>query len=90
MIAYYVHDEKKDNDIIVLPGIGCKVTVDRERLETFISVKPDFASWSADDCGDLSPEDFGTIVATRDENGDVCIRNQKLWRTRMEHYLGHP
>jgi hypothetical protein len=88
MIAYYVHDQKKDNDLIVLPEMGCSVAVDAARMESFISVKPEFAKWTGDACGELSPEDFGTIVATRDDLGDVCVVNHDLWRRRMEHYLG--
>ena len=42
MIAYFVHDSKKETDIIVLPDMRCSVAVDAERMETFISVKPDF------------------------------------------------
>jgi hypothetical protein len=88
MIAYYVHDSKKETDMIVLPDMGCSVAVDAGRLEAFISVNPDFASWSGDACGELSPENFGAIVASRDEGGDVCVVNHDLWRRRMTHYLG--
>ncbi len=90
MIAYYVHDSKKETDLIVLPDMGCSVAVDAGRLEAFISVNPDFASWSGEACGLLSPEDFGTIVASRDEGGDVCVVNHDLWRRRMAHFLGAP
>lgn len=90
MIAYYVHDSKKEIDLIVLPDMGCSVAVDAGRLEAFISVKPDFASWSGDACGELTPEDFGAIVASRNEGGDVCVVNHDLWRRRMTHYLGAP
>ena len=90
MIAYYVHVSKKETDLIVLPDMGCSVAVDAGRMEAFISVKPDFASWSGEACGLLSPEDFGTIVASRDEGGDVCVVNHDLWRRRMAHYLGVP
>jgi hypothetical protein len=90
MIAYYVHDSKKETDLIVLPDMGCSVAVDAGRMEAFISVDPDFASWSGDACGELSPEDFGTIVASRDEGGDVCVANHDLWRRRMAHFLGVP
>ncbi len=90
MIAYYVHDSKKETDMIVLPDMGCSVAVDAGRLEAFISVNPDFASWSGDACGELSPEDFGAIVASRDEGGDVCVVNHDLWRRRMTHFLGAP
>ena len=90
MIAYYVHDSKKETDLIVLPDMGCSVAVDAGRMEAFISVNPDFASWSGEACGLLSPEDFGIIVASRDEGGDVCVVNHDLWRRRMAHYLGVP
>ena len=90
MIAYYVHDSKKETDLIVLPDMGCSVVVDAGRLEAFISVNPDFTSWSGDACGELSPEDFGAIVASRDEGGDVCVVNHDLWRRRMTHFLGAP
>ena len=90
MIAYYVHDNKKKNDVIVLPDLGCTVTVDRQRMEAFISVNPNFADWSGEACSDLSPENFGTVVATRDDSGDVCVANHELWRERMDHYLGSP
>jgi hypothetical protein len=90
MIAYYVHDSKKETDLIVLPDMGCSVAVDAGRMEAFISVNPDFASWSGEACGLLSPEDFGTIVASRDEGGDVCVAKHDLWRRRMAHFLGVP
>ncbi len=90
MIAYYVHDNKKKNDVIVLPDLGCTVTVDRQRMEAFISVNPNFADWSGEACSDLSPQDFGTVVATRDDSGDVCVANHEQWRERMDHYLGSP
>ena len=90
MIAYYVHDSKKETDLIVLPDMGCSVAVDAGRMEAFISVKPDFTNWSGDACGELSPEDFGAIVANRDEGGDVCVVNHDLWRRRMTHFLGAP
>jgi len=90
MIAYYVHDNKKETDLIVLPDMGCSVAVDAGRMEAFISVNPDFASWSGEACGLLSPEDFGTIVASRDEGGDVCVANHDLWRRCMAHFLGAP
>jgi hypothetical protein len=90
MIAYFVHDSKKDKDMIVLPDMGCSVAVDGGRMEAFISVDPVFASWSGDSCGDLSPHDFGSVVATRDDGGDVCVINKDLWQERMRYYLGAP
>ena len=90
MIAYYVHDAKKENDLIVIPDRECSVPVDRQRLEAFISVDPLFASWPGDACGMVSPEDFGIVIATRDDGGDVCVLHNELWRRRMDYYLGSP
>jgi hypothetical protein len=87
MNAYFVHDKKKEDDVIVLPDAGCSVKVTPERFEKFISVKPDFGSWTGDACSDLKPENFGTILATRVEGGDVCILKEELWRERMFFYM---
>ena len=87
MIAYYVHDEKKNDDVIMMPDMACAVTVDKDKLEAFISPAPAFAKWSGNTCVDVRPEDFGTVIATREEGGDVCVLEQKIWQARMEHYL---
>ena len=87
MIAYYVYDKKKDDDRIVLPDAGCSVEVTPETFEKFISVKPEFDTWTGDSCSNLSPEHFGTIVATRADGGDVCIDKEELWRERMFFYM---
>jgi hypothetical protein len=88
MIAYYVHDAKKETDTIIMPDMGCAVPVDAERMQAFISVDPSFARWSGDSCADLAPEDFGTVIATREEGGDVCVLDAVLWRERIAHHLG--
>jgi hypothetical protein len=90
MIVYYVNDSRKETDLIVLPDMGCSIAVGAGRMEAFNSVNPDFTSWSENTCGELSPEDFGTIVAGRDEGGDVGGVDHDLWRRRMAHYLGVP
>jgi hypothetical protein len=88
VIAHFVHNKKEQADTIVIPDAGCRVPVDAERLQAFISVCPDFRNWSGDACGRMSAEDFGTIIASRDDCGDVSVVNQKLWEARMAHYLG--
>ncbi|MGB5984015.1 MAG: hypothetical protein WBG37_01825 [Desulfobacterales bacterium] len=87
MDAFYVHDPRKKDDLIILPQSSCSVTVDAQRLREFIGAKPDFAQWSGDACGNLRPEDFGKVVATRAADGDVCILEAELWQQRMAHYL---
>jgi hypothetical protein len=90
MIAYFVHDEHKAFDTIYLPDKGCFVPVDRSAMERFISVKPEFATWNGQVCTFVKPEEFGTVVASRDDQGDVCIVRQELWRERMFAHLGSP
>ena len=87
MIAYFVHDSKKQIDTIVLPEKGCSLPANAERIKIFISAQPDFSKWSGDSCGDLSPEVFGTIVATRDECGDVAVVRKALWQERLDFYF---
>jgi hypothetical protein len=90
MIAYFVHDPRKSSDTIYLPDRGCFVPVDRPAMERFISVTPDFANWTGQACALVDPEEFGTVVANRDDQGDVCIVRQDLWRERMFANLGNP
>ena len=87
MIAYYVYDEKKENDTIVIPEMGCSISVTADVLEKFISVDPDFSEWTGDACGQLSPEDFGIVIATRDDQGDVCVTQNEKWAERMLFYM---
>ena len=90
MIAYFVHQKRKGRDTIYLPVMGCFVAVDQAAMERFISVKPDFANWTGQACAFVKPEEFGAVVATRDDQGDVCIVKQDLWRERMFANLGNP
>ncbi|MCU0604571.1 MAG: hypothetical protein MUC33_18120 [Desulfobacterales bacterium] len=90
MIAYFVHDPQKQSDTIYLPDMSCFVPVDKAAMERFIAVKPDFANWTGRACTFVKPEEFGTVVATRDDQGDVCIVRQDLWRERMFANLGNP
>lgn len=87
MIAFYVHDEKKNDDIIMLPEMSCAVSVDKKKFEAFISPTPVFAEWSGNTCVDVKPEDFGTVIASREEGGDVCVLEQETWQARMAYYL---
>jgi hypothetical protein len=88
VIAYFVYNKKDQSDTIVIPDLDCSVPVDANRLQAFIAVSPNFAEWSGEACGLRSAEDFGTILASRDDCGDVSVINEKLWRERMALYLG--
>ena len=88
MIAHYVHSPRKENDIIVIPEMAMAVPVDRDRFQEFISASPVFARWSGETCGEINPDQLGTVLATRDEAADVCVLEGDLWQARMAHYLG--
>ena len=90
MIAYFVHNSETEKDLIYLPEIHCFVEVNRERMEAFISVNPDFSSWAGEKCSLVPPEEFGGVVATREDKGDVDILNEELWKERMMLHLGSP
>lgn len=90
MIAYFVYNSESDSDTIVLPEMACTVPVDRQRFEAFIAPKLAFADWSGESCADRKPEDHGTVVATRDDEGDVCVLDKDLWRKRMDYHLTLP
>lgn len=90
MIAYFIHNSETRTDTIYLPQMGCFVPVDAGRMEAFISVSPDFESWSGESCRVLAPEEFGDVVASREDKGDVCVLISDLWQERMSHHLGDP
>ena len=86
MIAYFVYNPEKKEDIFVLPDMGCSVAADKEKFEEFIGVQPEFTRWAGDSCTEMAPEDFGKVVASREATGDVCILDENLWRERMAFY----
>lgn len=90
MRAFLVHDKKKAADIIVVPEQERLVDVNRQVMNEFIAVDPDFSKWRGKDLNGLPPESFGQIVATREEKGDVCIVETSLWHQRMAFHLGNP
>ena len=90
MMAYFVHNKDTDSDLIYLPNTHCFVSVDRERLEAFISVDPDFASWTGEKCEMIAPEEFGGVIASREDKCDVNVLDPEIWRERMMKHLGNP
>lgn len=88
MLAYYVHDDKKGQDFMIVPELDATVSVDRQIMTDFISVSPDFSQWTGAALNGLNPETFGRVVATRDDQGDVCIMDTDFWQQRMASYLG--
>jgi hypothetical protein len=88
MKAYFVHDARKALDHIVIPEMDALVKVDRSSMEGFIGVSPQFDQWKKRALNGLNPQSFGCVIATRDDDGDVCVEDICLWPERMQHYLG--
>ena len=88
MIAFFIHDEKKQSDCMVIPETGYMVPINRALMEAFIAVAPDFSGYQGERVNGMPPETFGKIVATRKSDGDVCILDQSLWQQRMAYHLG--
>ncbi len=87
MKAFFIHDEKKQSDMMVIPEKDYMVPMSRATMETFISVAPDFSGFAGERLNGMPPETFGKIVATRNSDGDVCILDESLWQQRMAHHL---
>lgn len=90
MIAYFVYNAREDRDVVVIPESGCAVEVDDAVMERFIAPVPDFARMTGESCAAAVPEDFGKVVATREDGGDVCILDAAMWQRRMAQYMGSP
>ncbi len=90
MQAFFVHDPKKETDLLIIPQLDVKTSMDRQAMETFIGVQPDFSNCSGASLNGLPPDAFGHVVATRDPKGDVCIVDESLWQQRMASILGSP
>lgn len=88
MKAFYVHDSRKALDHIVIPERDILVPVDRPAMEEFIAVSPKFDQMTGSSLNGLDPRKFGAVIATRDDQGDVCIEDTIAWHERMQTYLG--
>jgi len=88
MKAFFIHDEKKQSDMLVVPETDNIVSMSREVMEAFIAVKPDFSTFSGERLNGLPPETLGRVVATRKSESDVCILDESIWKQRMAVHLG--
>ncbi|MEJ2040560.1 MAG: hypothetical protein P8X55_16770, partial [Desulfosarcinaceae bacterium] len=79
---------KKDKDYIVVPDTDALAAANRSNMAIFIDVKPDFTQIQGDPLNGMAPDAFGRLVATRDDDGDVCIADHQLWPERMRLHLG--
>ncbi len=87
MKAFMVHDSKKQLDFVIIPEKDILLGVDAKTMADFIAVQPGFAHWAGSSLNGLPPHAFGRLVATREENEDVCIVEPLLWQQRMLFHL---
>lgn len=90
MKAYYVHNRQTGRDCIAIPENDRKITVDRDAMQTFIGVRPDFSDLTSEALNGCPPESLGTVIATRDDQGDVCVVDVVLWQQQMAAHLVAP
>ena len=75
-------------DSIYVPERQCSYIVDRTRMAIFISADPDFECWSGEKCIVVPPEEFGGVIALRDDNGDMSVLSPELWQQRLTALMG--
>jgi hypothetical protein len=88
MKAFFVHDKKKQSDLMVVPETDTMIAVNQKILEEFIAVTPDFTKYPGEHLNRLPPDTLGIVVATRKSDGDVCIIEEALWQQRMVYHFG--
>ena len=81
---------KKARDTIYLPDQGCFVPVEQHRHGTVHFGHARFRQLDGPGVYLRHTRRVRDLVATRDDQGDVCIARQDLWRERMFANLGNP
>lgn len=81
MIGYYV--TQRQQDTVVIPEAGVAQKVDRTVLRRFLADDPEFATWQGEALGARTPEDFGTVLATREDDAPPTILDQARWNERV-------
>lgn len=81
MIAYYV--TQRQADTVVIPDAEVARRVDRAVLREFLADEPEFARWQGEPLSGRVPEDFGKVLATRDEDAPPTILDQAHWNERV-------
>lgn len=90
MKAYYVFNQADGTDHFVTPENDQLIPANKDTMYQFISAQPDFSEWQGEPLDRRPPDAFGIVVASRQEDGDVCIREEDLWHQRMTLLLGSP
>lgn len=89
MKAYFVHNNAYD--MVVIPDTQQAIVVESDDtlgLFAFPGDDPlDFSLWTGGPSDDHNPEDYGEIVAERDDStGALDIVDEQLWLERLAFY----
>jgi len=88
MRAYYTHNNAYDS--IVIPGAEVAVTVTDDLLREYLEASPNFSAWRGESTGGLLPEDYGRILAIRDDDASqpnaVYVTDWRQWLDRLNFY----
>lgn len=90
MQAFFVHNQEQLSDLFVTPEKDQMVSADKNKMFQFISAQPDFSQWQGEPLNSSPPDALGVVVASRQDDGDVCIIDEALWQERMTFLLGSP
>lgn len=81
MTGYYL--SKGHQDTVVVPERGLATRVDRAVLRQFLADDPEFSTWQGEPLGGRPLEEFGTVLATREDAAPPTIMDQARWNDRV-------
>ncbi len=88
MKTYLTHNNAYDS-VVIMDGdtLVTAVDIDSQTWINYHSDNPDFGNWNGtcdDNCN--SPDDYGTVYATRINDNPIQIINDKLYHDRKEFF----
>jgi hypothetical protein len=75
--------QNENGEFILIPETEQVITADKENTKAFVAPSPCFKTWIGVHHENLSPEAFGKIIASRDDEGDVAVKDDEAWRKVM-------
>jgi hypothetical protein len=81
MIAYYV--KKDEDEFIIIPETDQVISADSQSIKEFISPSACFKTWLGMHHENVKPEDFGKVIATRNDDGDIQVKDEDVWKKIM-------
>ena len=70
-----------DGDWVIIPDTKKAARVDKGRINAFCGNDPWFESWGGEKLKG-SPEDYGKVIATRNDEAPIVAHDPALWEKR--------